>query len=140
MSDETPAGVPETSTPGFGQPAPAADVPAEAPAEGSTPEEAAGGAHEATQAPQAAQTFPAGQDTRTGYESAADRKARLQKELDEAQAEIDAEQAERLANASPEELCPTCGQLPPPADPPAGHREIWCPDCGQKLADLPAGH
>lgn len=73
-------------------------------------------------------------------ESPSERRARLTRELEEAQADVDAENAQRLAQAAPEELCPTCGQLPPPADPPAGAREIWCPDCGQKLANLPAGH
>lgn len=99
------------------------DVAAETPAEGSDATEATDGADDATQA----------------AETPEERKARLQAELDAAQADIDAAQAERLANADPEDLCPTCGQLPPPADPPAGAREIWCPTCNQRLADLPAG-
>lgn len=121
--------------PGFGQPPAADDSPPDADdaaaeaEEGQDPQEGAGAAHEATQGADVA-----------GTESAADRKARLQKELDEVQAEVDAENAERLANAPDEDKCPTCGQLPPPADPPIGAREIWCPDCGQKLANLPAGH
>ena len=104
----------------------AADSPAGA-EEGSTPAQATDGAETGAQQAQ-------------GAETPEERKARLQAELADAQADIDTANAERLANASDDEKCPTCGQLPPPADPPAGAREIWCPDCGQKLADLPAGH
>ena len=71
--------------------------------------------------------------------TAAQKKAALEAALRDVQAEVDEEHAQRLANADPADLCPTCGQLPPPAAPPAGAREIWCPTCNQRLANLIPG-
>jgi hypothetical protein len=72
--------------------------------------------------------------------SLADRRHALEQALAEVGEEEQAANAEALKNAPPDALCPTCGQLPPPAAPPANHREIWCATCGQKLADLPPGY
>lgn len=170
MSEQNPGGVPAESIPGYGAPeqprsvgealaaadqAAQAPVAPAAPQEGSTPTEQVAGPHEPAQAGQlpgqggfVAPAPGQGEVTsgQVGLASAgttdavADRRARLQAEL----ADLDREESEAAVkardNASEDELCPTCGQLPPPAAPPTGHREIWCPDCGQKLADLPAGH
>lgn len=113
-------GAPAESVPAAAD-APVSPAPAE---EASSPQVGADWAETPAQAPQAA---PGG--------SAADRLAQLDKEREALQAEVKRQESDARQG---EDACPVCGTHPPGIDQ-QDAREIWCPHCGAKLRDLPAG-
>lgn len=103
---------------------------ADAPAEGDP-------TSDATDAPQAGADTPeaASEPELPPAESDVDR---LKRELADAEA-AQAKQTQADAIDAGSEPCPVCGANPPGTDE-ENPREIWCPHCGAKLANLPEGH